>query len=131
MNYTQPDSQRRPQIHSRWGGLGGHRYTSQPGGDVVQAWDSLLAMIYTTAISTNVLTAHWAQEVMQNTGEHELFILSSSIQCMGPVHNMGNRFKLCNIWSDEDFPQPYREVVRVHLLQRSMIPHRYTGRNCS
>ena len=128
MNYTQPGSQRRPQIHSRWGGLGGHRYTSQFGGDVVQAWDSLLAMIYTTVISTNVLTAHWAQEVMQNTGEHELFTRVAQFGAWGPVFTIwGNRFKPCNIWSDEDFPQPYREAVRVHLLQRSMlIPHRYT-----
>ena len=65
MNYTQPNSTRRPQIHSRFGGLGGHRYTSQFGGDVVQDWDSLLAMIYTTTISSNVLTVHWAQEIMQ------------------------------------------------------------------
>ena len=122
MNYTQPGSQRRPQIHSRWGGLGGHRYTSQFGGDVVQAWDSLLAMIYTTVISTNVLTAHWAQEVMQNTGEHELFTRVAQFGAWGPVFTIwGNRFKPCNIWSDEDFPQPYREAVRVHLLQRSML----------
>jgi alpha-glucosidase (family GH31 glycosyl hydrolase) len=128
MNYTRPGSKRRPQIHSRFGGLGGHRYTTQFGGDVVQAWDSLLAMIYTTAISTNVLVSHWAQEIMQVVGEHELFTRVAQFGSWGPIFTIwGNRYRPCNLWSDGDFPQPYREAVRVSLLQRSMlIPYRYT-----
>ena len=85
MNYTQPNSTRRPQIHSRFGGLGGHRYTSQFGGDVVQDWDSLLAMIYTTTISSNVLTVHWAQEIMQPKGKHELFTRVAQMGAWSPV----------------------------------------------
>jgi len=85
-------------------------------------------MIYTTVISTNVLTAHWAQEIMQNKGEHELFTRVAQFGAWGPIFTIwGNRFQPCNIWSDDDFPQPYREAVRVHLMQRSMLlPYRYT-----
>ena len=52
---------------------------------MVQDWDSLLAMIYTTTISSNVLTVHWAQEIMQPKGKHEPFTRVAQMGAWSPV----------------------------------------------
>jgi hypothetical protein len=129
MNYTAGGPTGvRPLIHSRFGGLGGHRYATQFGGDVKRDWPSLAAMIYTNAVSANALVAHWGQEVMQLPGEHQLFTRLIQFAAYSPVFTIwGNGAAPCNLWSDADFPQPYRAAAQAALAHRSMLlPYRWT-----
>ena len=41
MAKLRPNATLRGATHSRFGGLGGHRYPTQFGGDVTQSWESL------------------------------------------------------------------------------------------
>jgi alpha-glucosidase (family GH31 glycosyl hydrolase) len=126
MNNSQPSSRIRAHIHSRFGGLGGHRYVTQFGGDVTQSWDSTAAMIYTNAIAANVLVGYWAMEIMQSGSQHELYARVIQMGAWSPVFTIwGNDQQPCNLWDDGDFPQPYRAAAQLVLAQRAMtIPYR-------
>ena len=128
MNYT--GSNRRGHIHSRFGGLGNHRYIGGFGGDVVESWESLPALIYTTVVATNVLFCYWGQEMMSTPlpTDFELFTRTMQFGAWSPVFTTwGNDRLPNNIWTDRDFPEPYREAARTQLENRAvLLPYRYT-----
>jgi alpha-glucosidase (family GH31 glycosyl hydrolase) len=121
-------SGRRGLVHSRFGGLGGHRYPTQFGGDVQQSWDSLAFFPYHVSTAANVLVGYWAEELMSLIGQYELFARVLQFGSWGPVFTTwGNPDEPNNLWEDSDLPEPYREAVRTTMLHRAMtIPHRYT-----
>lgn len=131
-NYSQPGSTRRGQIHSRFAGLGGHRYPTQFGGDVIQTWASLAFMPYFVATGANVGAAYWAMEMMNGQGsviDRQLFTRVLQFGAWSPVFTTwGNTHNPNNLWSDKDFPEPFRGAVQMALAYRAMtLPYRYTA----
>lgn len=118
-------------IHSRWGGLGNHRYVSGFGGDVVQSWQSLEFMVYFTATAANVLFGYWGHEMMalQNApispAVYELFTRVMQFGAFSPVYtNWGNNGSDDDLWA---FPAVYRDAVQQALACRlQLLPYRYT-----
>eukprot|EP00026_Physarum_polycephalum_P001741 Phypoly_transcript_01743.p1 GENE.Phypoly_transcript_01743~~Phypoly_transcript_01743.p1 ORF type:complete len:575 (-),score=101.83 Phypoly_transcript_01743:49-1773(-) len=130
INYT--GSPRRGLIHSRWGGLGNHRYASGFGGDVLQSWDSLKFMIYFTTTAANVLFGWWGHEMMQiqdavppTDAVNELFTRVMQFGAFSPIYtNWGNNGCPDNLW---ELPEIYLEGTRAGLMQRAqLLPYRYT-----
>ena len=119
-------------IHSRWGGLGNHRYISGFGGDVVQTWDSLKYMIFFTSRATNVLFGYWGHEMMQlqDGDPHdpkvlELFTRVMQFGAYSPIYtNWGNDGCPDDLWS---LPELYLNSTRFALVWRmQLLPYRYT-----
>lgn len=113
-------------IHSRFGGLGGHRYPTGFGGDVLQTYDSLAYMVYFTATASNVLFAYWGQELMQNGSDHRLFTRVVQFGAWSPVATFWG-----NVYGSDDrlwlLPEPYHGAVVRALQDRAMMmPYRYT-----
>jgi alpha-glucosidase (family GH31 glycosyl hydrolase) len=130
MNYSSSGSFR-GLIHSRWGGLGNHRYVSGFGGDVVQTWNSLKFMIYFTQTATNVLFGYWGHEMMQlqnapaNATVLELFTRVMQFGAFSPIYtNWGNSGCPDNLW---EFPPEFLSATRDALIWRMrLLPYRYT-----
>lgn len=58
-------------------------------------------------------------------------VARSSLTCIARLavltDRWGNKNEPCNLWSDEDFPQPYRAAAQAALAHRAMtLPYRYT-----
>ncbi|MBB3188651.1 glycoside hydrolase family 31 protein [Microbacter margulisiae] len=53
----------RPLLYHRWGGLGNHRYQIGFSGDVVISWKSLAFQPYFTATASNVLYGYWSHDL--------------------------------------------------------------------
>ena len=127
-NYSQAGSNRRGLIHSRYGGLANHRYATGFGGDVMQSWQSLQFMIYTTVTASNVAFVYWAQEIMHPGGNFEqpqLFTRTVQFGAWSPVYtNWGNPKSNDNLW---EFGAPFAHSMQRALAHRSMLlPLRYT-----
>ena len=125
-NYS--GSPRRGLIHSRFGGLGNHRYATGFGGDVRQSWESIKFMVYFTATASNVLFGYWAQEMMNadgRTDQDELFTRVMQMGAWGPIYtNWGNSGSNDFLWA---MAQPFLNATRVVLQDRAQtVPYRYT-----
>eukprot|EP01006_Ploeotia_vitrea_P016261 TRINITY_DN46831_c0_g1_i1.p1 TRINITY_DN46831_c0_g1~~TRINITY_DN46831_c0_g1_i1.p1 ORF type:complete len:846 (+),score=50.07 TRINITY_DN46831_c0_g1_i1:40-2538(+) len=110
---------------SRYGGLGAQRYPVGFGGDVKQSWKSLQMMVYMTATATNAAFCYWAQEMMQNMGEPELFTRVIQFGAWSPIYtNYGNKNMPDSLYL---LPEPYKSAVRDALQTRNQfLPYRYT-----
>jgi alpha-glucosidase (family GH31 glycosyl hydrolase) len=53
----------RPLLYHRWGGLGNHRYQIGFSGDVVISWKSLAFQPYFTSTASNVLYGYWSHDL--------------------------------------------------------------------
>lgn len=85
-NFSQPGSTLRGAQHSRFGGLGGHRYPTQFGGDVVQSWESLSFFAYHVSTSANVGVGYWAEEIMSGGGpDHERYARVIQFGAWSPI----------------------------------------------
>ena len=77
---------------------------------------TLLAMIYTTVLEC--FNRALAQEIMQPKGRHELFTRVAQMEAWSPVFTIwGNQFNPI-IFGRMMTLEPYREAVRLHLMQR-------------
>ncbi|MDP4273437.1 MAG: glycoside hydrolase family 31 protein [Bacteroidota bacterium] len=68
LNYTfftdqERNSDTRPLLYHRWGGLGNHRYQIGFSGDVVVSWASLNFQPYFTNCASNVLYGYWSHDI--------------------------------------------------------------------
>jgi alpha-glucosidase (family GH31 glycosyl hydrolase) len=63
--FTQMEQQtnQRPLLYHRWGGLGNHRYQIGFSGDVVISWKSLAFQPYFTSTASNVLYGYWSHDL--------------------------------------------------------------------
>jgi alpha-glucosidase (family GH31 glycosyl hydrolase) len=89
MNYTGSD--RRGLIHSRYGGMGGHKFATGFGGDVAPSdWGTLPFMIYFTATAANTLFCWWGHEMMRNgpnpTDTIEPFVRYMQFGAWSPIY---------------------------------------------
>jgi alpha-glucosidase (family GH31 glycosyl hydrolase) len=68
LNYTffsdkERNSDKRPLIYHRWGGLGNHRYQIGFSGDAVISWKTLDYEPYFTNCASNVLYSYWSHDI--------------------------------------------------------------------
>lgn len=116
----------RPLLHSRFGGLGGHRYASMFGGDVRRDMPSAKFMVYMNTVAANALVAWWGQELMQLGSDHqEVFTrLVQSSGAWGPIATFwGNNGADDRIWDMDD---PFKSAVYESLRDRiATLPYRY------
>ncbi|MDR0865861.1 MAG: glycoside hydrolase family 31 protein [Candidatus Symbiothrix sp.] len=68
LNYTfftdmQRNSEKRPVIYHRWGGLGNHRYQIGFSGDAYITWNTLEYQPYFTNTASNVLYGYWSHDI--------------------------------------------------------------------
>ncbi len=127
-NYT--GSGKRGLIHSRWGGLGGHRYFSGFGGDVRNNFASLVFMVYFTQTAANVAFS-WGHEMMIATNDtsaaaYEVFVRTMQFGALSPVFtSWGNKEEPNDLWSMA--PQ-YLSATRDALVFRAqLLPYMYTA----
>ncbi|MBQ8989084.1 MAG: DUF5110 domain-containing protein [Prevotella sp.] len=57
------NSQRRPMLYHRWGGLGNHRYQIGFSGDSYSTWASLEYQPYFNSTASNVLYGYWSHDL--------------------------------------------------------------------
>lgn len=68
LNYTfftdmERNSNQRPMLYHRWGGLGNHRYQIGFSGDAMISWKSLEYQPYFTNTASNVLYGYWSHDI--------------------------------------------------------------------
>lgn len=130
MNYSQPGSPVRGNLHSRYGGLGSHRYPSQFGGDVNESWTSIQFMVEFTTTASNVLVAHWGHEMMRAGGgpdiNTELFLRTMQFGAYSPIFtNWGNYEQDDNLWL---MSEPFLSATQQVLADRAQnLPYRYNA----
>eukprot|EP00048_Salpingoeca_helianthica_P017615 m.238166 g.238166 ORF g.238166 m.238166 type:complete len:1023 (+) comp21632_c0_seq1:109-3177(+) len=128
MNYS--GSARRGLIHSRFGGLGSHRYPTFFGGDVaVGNWDSLKFMIQFTATAANVLVGWWGHEMMRSGGglgdNSEVFVRLMQFGAWSPVFtSWGNDGQNNNLWLMP--PRDLQATQHALAMRARTLPVRYT-----
>ena len=57
------NSDQRPMLYHRWGGLGNHRYQIGFSGDAIISWNSLAFQPYFTNCASNVLYGYWSHDI--------------------------------------------------------------------
>ncbi len=69
------NSQRRPMLYHRWGGLGNHRYQIGFSGDSYSTWSSLAYQPYFNSTASNVLYGYWSHDLGGHmlSGDHAKF----------------------------------------------------------
>ena len=130
MNYSASGmSNIRGLTHSRYPGLGGHRYPSLFGGDVIQSWPSLQFMIQFTTVAANILAGYWGHEMMRNGGSAsdntELFVRVMQFGSWSPVFtSWGNYGSNNNFWEMD--AESGNATQRVLADRAQFLPYRYT-----
>ena len=74
LNYTffsdkERNSDKRPLIYHRWGGLGNHRYQIGFSGDTYISWKTSDHQPYFTNCASNVLYSYWSHDI--DIGGHQ------------------------------------------------------------
>jgi alpha-glucosidase (family GH31 glycosyl hydrolase) len=128
-NHSQPGSTVRGNLHSRYGGLGDHRYPSQFGGDVQETWNSLQFMVEFTVTAANVLVGYWGHETMRNGGsptdQAELYTRLIQFSSFSPTLTFwGNSAENDDLWN---ITQPFFNASLLALTDRAQfLPYRYS-----
>jgi alpha-glucosidase (family GH31 glycosyl hydrolase) len=128
--YNYSGSAKRGLIHSRWGGLGGHRYFSGFGGDVRNNFASLNFMVYFTATAANVAFS-WGHEMMIAVDDatplaYEVFVRTMQFGALSPVFtSWGNKDEPNDLWN---MAPEYLNATRDALVFRAqLLPYLYSA----
>ncbi len=120
----------RPLVFSRWGGIGNHRYQIGFSGDTFCNWPSLAFQPYFTATAGNVGYAYWSHDIgghQPGQVEPELYTRWVQWGAFSPIlrtHTTKNPLAERRIWK---FELPYFEAMRAAFhLRYLLIPYIYT-----
>lgn len=144
LNYTffthmQNNSDKRPLIYHRWGGLGNHRYETGFSGDTFISWTSLAYQPYFTNTASNVLYGYWSHDIGghqalpgQSGIDPELYTRWMQYGALSPVfrtHSSKNPTLNKEIWNfSGDY---YEALVSAVRLRYQLAPYNYTmARKC-
>ncbi len=128
----QRNTDRRPLLYHRWGGLGNHRYQIGFSGDATITWKSLEFQPYFTATASNVLYGYWSHDIGghldQGKGiDPEMYTRWLQYGGFSPVmrtHSSKSGSLNKEPWV---FEETYSEVIRQTVRQRyEMVPYIYT-----
>lgn len=127
----QRNTDRRPLLYHRWGGLGNHRYQIGFSGDATITWKSLEFQPYFTATASNVLYGYWSHDIGghldQGKGiDPEMYTRWLQYGGFSPVmrtHSSKSGSLNKEPWV---FEETYSEVIRQTVRQRyEMVPYIY------
>jgi alpha-glucosidase (family GH31 glycosyl hydrolase) len=124
------NSDKRPLLYHRWGGLGNHRYQIGFSGDATISWESLDFQPYFTATASNVLYGYWSHDIGGHLGDSidpEMYTRWLQYGGFSPVmrtHSSKNGALNKEPWV---FDTEYTDVIRQAVRQRyEMAPYIYT-----
>ena len=141
LNYTffedmERNTDKRPLIYHRWGGLGNHRYQIGFSGDAYITWNTLEYQPYFTNTASNVLYGYWSHDI----GGHkfieddniyqfdpEMYVRWVQYGALSPIlrtHSNKDPSLVKEIWRyrDEYFDAMYNAV----RLRYQLVPYIYT-----
>ena len=141
LNYTffedmKRNTDKRPLIYHRWGGLGNHRYQIGFSGDAYITWNTLEYQPYFTNTASNVLYGYWSHDI----GGHkfieddnvyqfdpEMYVRWVQYGALSPIlrtHSNKDPSLVKEIWRyrDEYFDALYNAV----RLRYQLVPYIYT-----
>lgn len=126
------NTDKRPLLYHRWGGLGNHRYQVGFSGDATISWKSLEFQPYFTSTASNVLYGYWSHDIgghldMGNGIDPEMYTRWLQFGGFSPVmrtHSSKSGSLNKEPWV---FEEKYSEVIRKTIRQRyEMVPYIYT-----
>lgn len=124
------NSNKRPMLYHRWGGLGNHRYQIGFSGDAVVSWKSLDYQPYFNATASNVLYGYWSHDLGGHIGNHidpEMYVRWMQFGALSPImrtHSQKNANMNKEPWG---FDAEYCGILRETIRQRyKMAPYIYT-----
>ncbi len=124
------DSEKRPFVFSRWGGLGNHRYPIGFSGDTYITWKSLAFQPHFTSTAANVGYFWWSHDIGGHMGgaeNSELYIRWIQYGCFSPIlrlHSTKNTFIEKLPWK---FDNEMFSIVKSALqLRHQLIPYIYS-----
>ncbi len=138
LNYTfftdmERNSEKRPLIYHRWGGLGNHRYQIGFSGDSYITWESLAFQPYFTNIASNVLYTYWSHDIGghmffgKNYLDPELYVRWMQYGALSPIfrtHSTKNPLLNKEIWN---FKGEYFDALQKSIsLRYELAPYIYT-----
>lgn len=135
MEAREDETQRRPIIFSRWGGLGNHRYQIGFSGDTFCNWPSLAFQPFFTATAGNVGFAYWSHDIgghQPGPVDPELYARWIQYGVFSPIlrtHTTKNTDAERRIWK---FTPAFFDAARkAYQLRYALIPYIYTAaRTC-
>lgn len=129
-SYMEKNTNKRPMLYHRWGGLGNHRYQIGFSGDAVVSWKSLDYQPYFNSTASNVLYGYWSHDLGGHIGDHidpEMYIRWMQFGALSPVmrtHSQKNANMNKEPWG---FNAEYCGILRETVRQRyEMAPYIYT-----
>jgi alpha-glucosidase (family GH31 glycosyl hydrolase) len=130
MEAREDETNRRPIIFSRWGGLGNHRYQIGFSGDTFCNWPSLAFQPFFTATAGNVGFAYWSHDIgghQPGPVDPELYARWIQYGIFSPIlrtHTTKNTDAERRIWK---FPPEIFDAMRKAFhLRYELIPYIYT-----
>ena len=136
INYTtftdmERNSDKRPMLYHRWGGLGNHRYQIGFSGDAIISWKSLDFQPYFNSTASNVLYGYWSHDIGGHMGADsinpEMYIRWMQFGAYSPIlrtHSTKNAGLNKEPWV---FADHERDIIRATIKQRySLAPYIYT-----
>ena len=128
-NDKKQQSQNRPFIFHRWGGLGNHRYPIGFSGDSETSFPSLAFQPYFTATASNVGYGYWSHDIgghiQRGNDNAELYLRWIQYGVFSPIlrtHSTASGNIERRIWRYPNFEQ-MRDAI---YLRYAMIPYIYT-----
>lgn len=124
----------RPMLYHRWGGLGNHRYQIGFSGDAIISWKSLEFQPYFTNSASNVLYDYWSHDIgghmfgsEVNVLDPELYTRWMQYGALSPIfrtHSSKNAILNKEIWN---FKGDYFEALNNSIrLRYTLAPYIYT-----
>ena len=126
----QQNSETRPMLYHRWGGLGNHRYQIGFSGDTHMTWKSLDYQPYFNSTASNVLYGYWSHDIGGHTGGHfetEMYLRWLQFGALSPImrtHTGKSADKNKEPWA---FDQKAFSIIKNTIKRRyEMVPYIYT-----
>ncbi|KDO21235.1 hypothetical protein SPRG_13734 [Saprolegnia parasitica CBS 223.65] len=128
--YHWPQSQTRPLLLHRFGGLGSHRYPVGFSGDVEASWASLAFQPAFTASAANVGFGYWSHDLggFLHGSDPELYTRWIQWGAFSPIfrtHSKKDVHADRRIWK---FPDPFYAIMHEFMtLRRQLVSYIYTA----
>ncbi len=133
--HMEENSNERPMIYHRWGGLGSHRYQTGFSGDVYVAWESLAFLPWFTSTASNVGYGYWGHDIGghqlrkkdKQEVDPELYLRWLQYGVFTPVfktHSTKNSIMERRIWM---FPNHMMDMRAAMHLRYALVPYIYAA----
>lgn len=141
LNYTffedmKRNTDKRPLIYHRWGGLGNHRYQIGFSGDAYITWNTLEYQPYFTNTASNVLYGYWSHDIgghkfIEDDNvyefEPEMYVRWVQYGALSPIlrtHSNKDPSLVKEIWRYRD--EYYDALYSAVRLRYQLVPYIYT-----